>query len=231
MLRKVLHSVRANILVGFVLTIPIVATVLVFDFLLSLATNWLPPDTFPTLRPILGGYLLRFLTLLAIVALLYLVGLLVRNIIGRRLYQVGDMLLTRIPLFKNIYRSMRQISEALFTQRKTLFQKVVLIEYPRRGLHSIAFVTARLPAEFSRHLPGGSDTTRAVSLFVPTTPNPTSGVLILAREEDIVELGVPVHEALTFVMSAGAVHPDIPGTLRPTLLDKLEAWLTHDERD
>jgi len=229
MLKGFFRSARANILVGLFLTIPVVATILIFNFLFRLATSWLPEQAFPGLRAIWHGYLLRVLTLFAIVLVLYLIGLFMRNILGRRLYQVGDGLLTRIPLIKNIYKSVRQISESLFTQRKTLFKEVVLVEYPRKGLYSLAFVTAAVPKHVAQRVAAGTPDERCVSLFISTTPNPTSGVFILVPKSEVIPLSMPVADALTFIMSAGAVSPGEQGDTRPTLLDKLETWLKHGD--
>lgn len=228
MIKKILVSLKLNILMGFFLTVPLVATVLIFKFLFVITTNWVPRDYFPGLKDVLSGYPLRFLILTAILILLYLVGLLTRNIVGRRMYQMGDRILTHIPVIKSIYLSVRQISESLFTQRKTLFKRVVLIEYPRKGLHSLAFVTAKVPPSMAGHICKNKGEP-CISLFVPTTPNPTSGVLILVPESEVTELNIPVGDALTFVMSAGAVAPGESGDRRPTLLDKLEVWLKHGD--
>jgi len=239
MLRKLAKSIRANTLVGFFLIVPVVATILIFNFLFKLATNWLPQGAFPKLKIIWHGYPLRIVTLLAIIVVFYLVGLLTRNILGRRLYQIGDKLLTQIPFIKGIYVSVRQISESLFTQRKTLFKKVVLVQYPRKGLYSIAFVTANVPASITRSMvdtsasvpnaPTTANHEEMISLFIPTTPNPTSGILIVVPRSEVIPLKMPVADALTFIMSAGAVAPGEHGDMRPTLLDKLEAWLKHGD--
>lgn len=227
--KRFAKAIRANILVGFFLTIPVVATLLIFNFLLNLATNWSLQKVFPEwMATVWKGYPLRVMTLLLIVLIFYMVGLLTRNFFGRRLYQLGEKILMRIPLVKGIYGSVRQISESLFTQRKTLFKEVVIIQYPRKGLYSIAFVTAIVPKKVAIDMGHGED--ECVSLFIPTTPNPTSGLLILLPRSEVTPLTMPVADALTFVMSAGAVSPgeEGGGTARPSLLDKLESWLKHD---
>ena len=228
MFKAVTKSFRSNVLVGLFLTVPVVVTLWIFNLLFRLATNWLPQDFFPGLRTIGHGYLLRLLTLVAVLLFFCIVGVLTRNLLGRRLYQLGDRLLASIPILRNIYVSVRQISESLFTQRKTLFKEVVLLEYPRKGLFSIAFVTAEVPRKLASHVAPGRDDRSCVSLFIPTTPNPTSGVLILVPRAEVVPLNIPVTDALTFVMSAGAVAPGEQGQAHPLLLDRLEAWLKHD---
>jgi len=229
MLRRFTAATRANILMGMFLTIPVAGTILIFNFLFKLATGWFPAGAFPALKEVWHGYLLRILTLLAVIVFFYLVGLLTRNYFGKRLYQFGDRLLEKAPVIRGIYVSVRQISESLFTQRKTLFKEVVLVEYPRKGLHSIAFVTAGVPPSISRHIAAGAGEEPCVSLFIPTTPNPTSGILVLVPRSSVVPLKMPVADALTFVMSAGAVEPGSEDDQRPTLLDKLEAWLKHGD--
>jgi len=227
-LRKLARSIRANILVGLFLTVPVVATVLIVNFLFTAATGWLLPDD---LKTGVRSYPYRVIIILGLIFLFYLIGLLVRNFLGRRLYRLGDGILTRIPLVRKIYVSVRQISESLFTQRKTLFKEVVLVEYPRRGLFSMAFATADVPPNIAAGI--DCDDEPCISLFIPTTPNPTSGILILVPRSHVVPLKLPVAEALTFIMSAGAVTPDSErGAPAPTLLDRLEAWLKHpDDED
>lgn len=230
MFPKLLKSIRANILTGFFLAIPIVTTIAIFNFLFKLATSWLPEALFPEIRDSWhGDMILRCITLAALVIAFYMVGLLTRNFFGRRLYQVGDRLLTRIPLIKSIYISVRQISQSLFTQRKTLFKEVVLVQYPRKGLYSLAFVTATAPLVVARHMSDGNQDSECVSLFISTTPNPTSGVFILVPRTEVIPLNMPVSDALTFIMSAGAVSPGEEGHASPTLLDKLEEWLRHGD--
>jgi len=225
MLSGFLRNIRANILVGFFLTVPIVATIVIFNVLFKFATNWIPRDAFPKLSSIWGGYLLRLVTLVGLIVVFYLIGLFMRNILGRRLYRLGEAILVRIPIIKSVYRPVRQVSASLFTQRKTLFREVVLVQYPRRGLYSLAFVTAQPPPRVARHIAGSQQDTPCVCLFIPTTPNPTSGVFIIAARSEVTPTGTPVTEALTFVMSAGAVPAEEAGAEPPTLLDKLETWL------
>ncbi|MBN2301644.1 MAG: DUF502 domain-containing protein [Lentisphaerae bacterium] len=228
MFKMIMKSIKANILTGFLLAGPVVVTILIFNFVFKIATNWLPPAMFTELRGVWNGYLLRLLTLLAVVIVLYLIGVFTRNFIGRRMYQLGDRLFASIPFIKGIYISVRQISESLFTQRKTLFKEVVLVEYPRKGIFSLAFVTAVVPPSVRANMTRHFKSEEAISLFIPTTPNPTSGLLILVPRSDVIPLSMPVTDALTFVMSAGAVAPGEEGDLRPTLLDKLEMWFKHE---
>lgn len=229
--RRILHhSIRVNILVGLMLVTPVATTIVVFNFLFRLATGWMPQFLTPLLDSIQPAYLQPVFILALTFGLLFLVGVLARNLIGRRLYRLSDWLLVRIPLVRDIYVSVSRILEALFSQRKTLFKEVVIIEYPRRGIYVIGFVTAQLPVSLARAASGKDPAVPWVSLFIPTTPNPTSGVLICAPRTEVVPLNMPVQEALTFVMSAGAVFRDDSGT-RITLLDRIDEWLRMEDAD
>lgn len=225
-MKKILTALKVNILFGFFLIVPIVITILIFNFFFKLSTNWMPQSVIIKLG--LPPYTDRIVALFLLIVFLYLAGLLIRNIFGRRIYQLGDKILTSIPFIKSVYIPVRQITESLFTQRKSLFKEVVMVEYPRKGLWSIAFVTAIVPKRMKKSFTSESED--CITLFIPTTPNPTSGLLILVPRADIRTLDIPVGDALTYVMSAGAVAPgDDSLPTRPSLLDKLEEWLTHDD--
>lgn len=230
MFKSLVKAIRYNMLVGLMLVTPIIATILIFNFLFHLATAWLPATAFPELAALWGGYLLRLLTLLAVLAGLFIIGLLARNIIGRRIYSLGDRLMTRIPLVKRIYISVQKISEAVIAQRKTLFQEVVLVEYPRKGIYSMAFVTSVLGAGLSAPVttdrkPGEP----CVNLFIATSPNPTSGLMIIVPRSQVYPLNMTVTEALTFIMSAGTVQTSEDQDAPRSLLDKLDLWLREND--
>jgi uncharacterized membrane protein len=231
MIKKLLKSIRNNTLVGLFLTVPIMVTILIVNFLFGLATDWAlhRESLMSSLRSHwYGDYVLQVLALIFVIIVFYLVGVFTRNFLGRYIYKWGDTLLTKIPIIKNIYVSVRQISESLFTQRKTLFKEVVLVEYPKEGLFSLAFVTANAPDSVAEIITAGEKDEPCVSLFISTTPNPTSGVFILVPRSKVTSIKMPVADALTFIMSAGAVSADEKGSNAPTLLDKLEKWLRHD---
>lgn len=227
MFKSVLKALRNNTLVGIMLVTPAIATVLVVNFLFRLATAWLPETAFPELAHIWNGYFLRLMTLVAVLVALFMTGLLARNFIGRRVYGVGDYLMARIPLVKRIYLAVQKISEAVLTQRKSMFQEVVLVEYPRKGVYSLAFVTAEVGPEIAGPIvqerqPGEP----CVNLFIATSPNPTSGLMIMVPRSQIHPLDISVTDALTFIMSAGTVQPGTGVKPAATLLERLDAWLS-----
>ena len=227
MMRRLGRSLRINILIGLLLVTPVAATIVVIQFLVRLATGWMPAVAAPVFAQIEQEWVKRLLVLLFTAVMLYLFGVLTRNFIGRRLYRIGDWLMARIPIVREVYNAVSRIIEALFSQRKTLFKQAVILEYPRKGIYSVAFVTAVLPPSFA-HVASGSEATEEwVSLFVPTTPNPTSGVLICAPRSQTVALPMPIPDVMTFVMSAGAVSQREDDGHR-SLLDRIEEWLRAD---
>ncbi|MFC1461441.1 DUF502 domain-containing protein [Verrucomicrobiota bacterium] len=221
MFKKMGKSVRMNMLVGLFLIIPVVATVLIIKFLFTFITDYLVPQQW--LQTDLGP-IYRLIALVIVVLGLYFIGLLARNIIGKSMYRMGDYVLARIPLIKSIYISIRQISESLVSSRSSLFKQVVAIEYPRRGVYAIAFLTSALPSGFMPGVQDASGDPEFVSLFLPTSPNPTSGFLLMVPRSEIVPLKMDVAEGMKMVMSAGAVLPGESDRAVPTLLDRVEEW-------
>jgi uncharacterized membrane protein len=138
------------------------------------------------------------LTLLIIV----LTGLLAANFIGQRLVVWWEMLLARIPVVNSIYNSVKQVSDTLFSSSGNAFRQALLIEYPRRGAWTIAFLTGKPGGEVLRHLDG-----EYVSVYVPTTPNPTSGFFLMLPRAEVIELEMSVDTALKYVISMGVVAP------------------------
>jgi uncharacterized membrane protein len=138
------------------------------------------------------------LTLLVVV----LTGLLTANIIGQRLLLFWEGVLSRIPIVKSIYYSVKQVSDTLFSSSGVAFRKALLVQYPRQGIWTIAFLTGQPGGEAARHLGG-----EFVSVYVPTTPNPTSGFFLMVPRADVIELDMSVDEALKYIISMGVVGP------------------------
>jgi uncharacterized membrane protein len=135
---------------------------------------------------------------------LLLTGVFAANIFGQWWLRQWDRLLGKIPIVKSIYNSVKQVSDTLFSSNGNAFREAVLVQYPRQGSWTIAFVTGRPGGEVAQHLPGDY-----VSVYVPTTPNPTSGFFLMMPRADILELKMSVDEALKYVISMGVVGPGV----------------------
>ena len=241
-MRSAGKMIRNNMLVGLMLVAPMVITGWIVIFLVRLVsgnivtkalTNLIFELLPETLRDGSAKFFLsQFVAVLLVLAALFFIGFFVRSYFGRRLYAIGERVLGRIPVFNKIYIHVRQLSETIFSQRQTMFKEVVLVAYPRPGLHSMAFVTSTVPASFKATFPAPlppADSGPVVALFVPTTPNPTSGMLIFAPRADLLPLPISVADAMKLIVSAGAVYPgEGEPDDRPTLLDKLEQWIVRE---
>ncbi len=138
----------------------------------------------------------------AALLLIMVVGFIASNIIGKKLVGFSDTIFQRLPLARGIYSSARQIIDAFTVQGKNAFQKVVLLEYPRKGLYVLGFVTGSSKGEIQ-----GKTHEETLSIFIPTTPNPTSGMLILAPRHEVIELEMSIEEGLKVIVSGGLVAP------------------------
>lgn len=147
--------------------------------------------------------------LVMLVALL-LTGMFAANIVGQWWLRQGSRLLHRIPIVKSIYSSVKQVSDTLFSSSGNAFREAVLVQYPRHGAWTIAFVTGKPGGEAAEHLPGDY-----LSLYVPTTPNPTSGFFLMVPRGDVIALAMSVDEALKYIISMGVVAPPLPVVAAP----------------
>ncbi len=136
-----------------------------------------------------------------------LVGWIAKGLIGRSLISFAESLVVRMPVVRTIYSGVKQIAETVFAQSERSFEKACLIEYPRKGIWAIGFISTQAGGEVASKAGDGSD---LMSIFVPTTPNPTSGFLLFFPREDIIELDMTIEEAAKLVISAGLVYPEHP---------------------
>jgi uncharacterized membrane protein len=142
------------------------------------------------------------LGLILTIVLVFVVGLLTRNFVGRKLVHLGEKIVDRIPIARIIYIGVKQLLEALFFQKTRAFDKAALIEYPRRGVYAIGFVTGESKGEVQNLTPKNM-----INVFVPTTPNPTSGFYILVPENELIILSMSVEDAFKLIVSGGIVSP------------------------
>ncbi len=144
------------------------------------------------------------------ILLIFIIGFIASNIIGKRLVALGDNIFQRLPLARGIYSSARQIIDAFTVQDRDAFQKVVLLEYPRKGLYVLGFVTSISRGEIQE-----KTEEETFSIFIPTTPNPTSGMLVLAPKSEVTELQMSIEEGMKVIVSGGLVSP--PGAAKVPL--------------
>lgn len=197
-----MSALRKWLFAGLLVVLPLAITVWVVQWILGtldqtlliLPTAWHPDKLLGIHVPGLG-------VLLAL-GILLLVGAVTSNFIGRRLMGWSDKLLNRIPVVRSIYSGVKQVSDTLFSENGNAFRTAVLIEWPRPGVWTIGFVTGTPGGDVPNHLPGDY-----VSVYVPTTPNPTGGYFVMLRKSDCVELRMSVDEALRYVISMGVVVP------------------------
>ncbi len=198
-----LGRLRRYFVAGLLVWLPVGATILVFTLLLRLMDRalFLVP---PPFRPeALLGFPIPGLG--AILALLVLVvtGMLAANLLGRRLVKLYESLLERIPVVRTVYGAVKSFAEIVLSDSTSSFNKVLLIEYPREGLYSLAFQTSENPGEI-RAVTGEP----IVAVFLPTTPNPTSGFMLFVPSRSVTELDMPVEAALKMIISLGVVVPE-----------------------
>ena len=193
---------RKYFITGLLVLVPLAITLWVLNLivgtldqsLLLMPEKWRPESLFGFSLPGLG----TILTLLII----FLTGLVTRNFLGNRLLLLWELLLNRIPVVSSIYSSVKQVSDTLLSSSGNAFRKALLIEYPRAGCWTIAFQTCVPGGDVKNHLQGDY-----VSVYVPTTPNPTSGFFLMLPRTETIELDMSVDEALKYIVSMGVVAP------------------------
>ena len=212
-----LAGIRRNLLRGLFLILPLLITIWLLGILFELIDAQVTPIVLSVLAwagvPIselkLARLILPIVSLLLTGLFVYLLGLFVGNLAGRRIVAFVESVILRIPLVKGVYGSARQLLDAFSLTGERTFSTVVMIEYPRRGLWTLAFVTN----DRVHHVPLKDGSGRdLVSLFLPTTPNPTSGWLMLVPTDDIIVLDMTVEDGIKLVVSGGIVAPDNLGT-------------------
>lgn len=203
---------RNYFLTGLIVVGPVGITLYVIWWFINLVDAWvkpwvpnayLPETYLPFTVPGVG--------LIFSITALVIIGALTANLFGRTLVSYGEMMLDRMPVVRNMYRALKQIFETVLSQSGSSFQKVGLIEYPRNGLYAIVFISTTTKGEIDKKVREGET---FLSVFLPTTPNPTSGFLLFVPEQDVLLLEMSVEEAAKLVISAGLVVPEFQKRLK-----------------
>jgi uncharacterized membrane protein len=191
------------VLVPLLITVWVISTLIqtMDQSLLLLPEAWRPKKML--------GYDLPGIGALLTLVIIFVTGLVATNIFGQQLITLWEKLLSRVPVVKSIYSSVKQVSDTLFSDSGNAFRKALLVQYPRQGSWTIAFLTGVPGGDVSNHLLG-----EYVSIYVPTTPNPTSGFFLMVPKADVIELDMSVDQALKYIISMGVVAPaDVPSKL------------------
>ncbi len=193
---------RKWLFAGLLVIVPLAITVWVLQWIISTLdqTLLILPAAWQPERLI--GYRVPGLGVLLALGILLTVGAVTSNIMGRRLVEWGDAILNRIPVVRSIYSSVKQVSDTLFSPSGNAFRTAVLVQWPRPDVWTIGFVTGAPGGDVTNHLQG-----EYLSVYVPTTPNPTGGYFVMLRRSDCIELRMTVDEALRYVISMGVVVP------------------------
>lgn len=209
-----MNSVRRWLLSGLLVLVPLAITLFVLDWivgvldqtLLILPVAWHPDR-------LLGLHIPGFGVLLTLVIVL-LMGAIASNFLGKKLVLFGNALLSRIPIVRSIYSSVKQVSDTVFSENGHAFRKALLVQWPREGVWTIGFLTGLPGGDVVNHLTGDY-----LSVYVPTTPNPTGGYFVMLKKSECIELKMSVDQALTYVISMGVVVPSRPAAqpLNPPL--------------
>jgi len=197
-----MHALRKWLVAGLLVIVPVAITLGVLQWIIGILdqTLLILPEAW---RPdhVLGIHIPGFGVLLTL-AILLIVGATVSNFVGKQLVSWGDRVVSRIPVVRSIYSSVKQVSDTLFSESGNAFRTAVLIQWPRADVWTIGFVTGSPGGDVTNYLVGDY-----VSVYVPTTPNPTGGYFVMLRKSDCVELRMSVDDALKYVISMGVVAP------------------------
>ena len=212
-----MKRIRRYIVAGLLVWVPLGVTLFLLKVLVDLMDQTLlllPPPYRPDA---LFGFHIPGLGILLSLAVLLVTGVLAANLVGRQLVHLWESILQRIPFVRSIYSAVKNFAEIVLTDANQSFNKVLLIEYPRKGLYSLCFQTSTYLGEVQART--GED---VICVFVPTTPNPTSGLILMVPKSDVIELEMDVEDALKMVVSLGVVVPRWNGEDAPVSLAKAQ---------
>ena len=198
-------SLRANFLTGMVVVVPVFLTFYLMWWFIGLVDSFvlpLVPGRYQP-QPYLGIDVKGYGVIIFLIFTVF-IGAITKGFIGRSLLHRAERIVDRMPVVRSIYNGLKQIAETVLSQSNSSFEKACLVEYPRRGIWAVAFVATNTKGEILRRLPGEE---QFLSVFLPTTPNPTSGFLLFVPKADVIMLDMDVEAAAKLVISAGLVNP------------------------
>jgi len=197
-----LKNLRNYFISGLLFWIPLGLSIVVIKFFLELINDIVPPEYLPeTLFNLEGS--IPGSGIIWVILIIMVTGALVSNFIGKKLLSLWEKLLNRIPGFRGIYNALKKLSDTVLSASGDSFKKALLVEYPRKGMWTIAFQTGNYHGEVEKKI--GEE---IINIYVPTTPNPTSGFFIMLPKNDVIELDMSVDEAFKLIISTGVVAPN-----------------------
>lgn len=215
MLQQLKQDLKNDLIAGLLVIIPLATTIWLSFTIASWVINFLTRvpkqlNPFHDLHPFLVNLINLGVGFAVPLLFILFIGLMARNIAGRWLLDVGERLLQAIPLAGSVYKTLKQILETLLRDSNNKFRRVILVEYPRRGIWALAFVTGTISANFHSH----SDIAEPISepmlsVIIPTTPNPTSGWFAIVPERDVISLSISIEDAFKLLISGGIVGPSV----------------------
>ncbi len=207
MFKNLKRRIRNIFITGILITVPVAFTLFILNFLFKLLDDLVVPWFIKTLieigTPLPENFRLPGLGLILIVLLIFVIGVLTKSFLGGKLVQLGEMIVDRIPVVRTLYTGAKQVVTTIAEADTKAFRKVVLVEFPRKGIYSVGFITGTTKGEVQELTDAN-----LVNVFVPTTPNPTSGFLVFVPNEDIIDLTMTVEDGIKFIISVGIVTPE-----------------------
>lgn len=211
-----MKKIKSLFATGLITVLPVLITINIMSWIFKFLNNYLRQNIFVKE---MTSYLLKYefyskfttqvlvylIAMLIIILTIIIAGLAMRNVIGKKIAKKIDLLFSNIPLVKPIYTTILQIRHLMFTSNTKAYQKVVMIEYPRKGIYSLGFLTNRENKLFEEIL-GGK---KLLNIFIPTSPNPTSGMFIMVEADNVKELDIKIEDAVKLIISGGAIVPKI----------------------
>jgi uncharacterized membrane protein len=219
-LQRLKQDLKNDLIAGLLVVIPLATTIWLSVSTARWAINLftrIPKqiNPFDDLNPILTDVLNFSVGFTVPLLSILIIGLMARNIAGRWLLDFGERFLQAIPLAGSVYKTLKQILETLLSDSKSKFRRVVLVEYPRKGLWTMGFVTGKISPQLQSHLQQ-----EVISVFIPTTPNPTSGWYTVVPQQEALDLDISIEDAFKILISGGIVSPEMPGVKSTGLVAK-----------
>lgn len=212
------QDLKNDLIAGLLVVIPLATTIWLTITIASWVINFLTRipnklNPFDGMHPILVNVLNLLVGLMVPLLSILLIGLMARNIVGRWLLDFGERVLQAIPLAGQVYKTLKQLLETILKDTNGKFRRVILVEYPRQGIWAIAFVTGMVSNDIQAHM-----SRPMLSIFIPTTPNPTTGWYAVVPEDEVVNLSMSIEDAFKIIVSGGIVAPNTP--LPPVIITK-----------